>query len=244
MTMTKIFIHGVPDTPAMWQPLLEALDIGGADYLAPALPGFSSSVPAGFTSTKDEYLGWLVELIEEEHARSGPVDLVGHDWGAGLCQRAAIERPDLIRSWTLINAVIVSGYKWHIAARIVQTPVLGELALAAVSKWATRQMLHKAGMQIDLATHEAAQMNKDMKRAILRLYRSAKNTEDWVDGLENLPAKGLVIWGDQDPYVGIKHARRFCDEYDFPLHIEEGAGHWAVCERPVSIAARLREHWD
>ena len=36
----KIFVHGVPDTPAMWQPLVQALGADASDILLPALPGF------------------------------------------------------------------------------------------------------------------------------------------------------------------------------------------------------------
>ena len=39
MTTVKLFLHGVPDSPAVWRPLLDALDLGDAPVAAPALPG-------------------------------------------------------------------------------------------------------------------------------------------------------------------------------------------------------------
>ena len=85
-----LFVHGVPDTPALWNPLIAALGLKPGDYLAPALPGFGTEKPAGFRSTKDEYAAWLVAQME---AAGGPVHIVGHDWGALLTLRAASLRP-------------------------------------------------------------------------------------------------------------------------------------------------------
>ena len=52
--MKRILVHGVPDTPRMWQPLIKAL---GASYAGtidtPALPGFTAPAPNGFDSTKE-----------------------------------------------------------------------------------------------------------------------------------------------------------------------------------------------
>ncbi|MCA8903882.1 MAG: alpha/beta hydrolase, partial [Hyphomonas sp.] len=72
-----VFIHGVPDTPALWAPLTGALGLQPADYSAPALPGFGTPLPAGFSCTKDAYAEHLVGHIE---ALGTKVHLVGHDW--------------------------------------------------------------------------------------------------------------------------------------------------------------------
>ena len=50
------------------------------------MPGFGCPRPAEFGATKDEYVEWLVAELE---GMDGPVDLVGHDWGAGLTYRVA-----------------------------------------------------------------------------------------------------------------------------------------------------------
>ena len=91
----NLFIHGVPDTPHLWEPLVAALGLQEQDYLAPALPGFGCPRPDGFSATKDAYADWLVGQME---AAGGNVDIVGHDWGALLTLRAASLRPDLVRS--------------------------------------------------------------------------------------------------------------------------------------------------
>ena len=82
--MPAVLIHGVPDTPRLWDKLRAHLS--RRDVLAPALPGFGCPAPDGFAATKEAYVDWLVAELE----RVGePVDLVGHDWGALLVQRAS-----------------------------------------------------------------------------------------------------------------------------------------------------------
>jgi len=46
-----------------------------------------------------------------------------------------------------------------------------------------------------------------MKDCILKLYRSAVNagTEWWSD-LKNIPERGMLIWGADDPYMAVSYA--------------------------------------
>ena len=95
-TTRAVFVHGNPETAAIWGPLLETLQHPDAVTLSP--PGFGAPVPAGFDATPGGYAAWLIAQLE---SMGRPVDLVGHDWGAGHVMRVALDRPDLIRSWAM-----------------------------------------------------------------------------------------------------------------------------------------------
>ena len=82
--MTIVFVHGVPETSAIWDPLLD--DFGRDDVVTLSPPGFGAPVPDGFDATSDAYRDWLVGELER---LDGPVDLIGHDWGGGHALRAA-----------------------------------------------------------------------------------------------------------------------------------------------------------
>lgn len=238
-----LFIHGVPDTGYMWMPLIKSLGLGDDDYLAPTMPGFDGTMPAGFTATKDAYLEWVIRLLENTAKSHGPVDLVGHDWGAPLSAMAAQMRPDTIRTWTIVNAAPEPSYEWHSLARTWQKPILGELFMALGSTKKFHQQLIGAGMPKEIADHEAPLINSTMKRAILKLYRSAKNPADWTVDFSNIAGKGLVLWGAGDQFVPLKVANRFCERWDIRLAVEEGVGHWGICERPDAFASHLKSHW-
>ncbi len=247
MTTVKLFLHGVPDSPAIWRPLLAALDLGDAVVSVPALPGFAAPLPAGFVATKDAYADWAVAEAEALAKQHGPIDIVGHDWGALIAQRVAMLRPDLIRTWVASNAVIDPDYRGHRLARIWNTPVLGEIFMALSKPAKLAEGLAAQGMPADIAAEEAAQwQSKAKRRAILKLYRSAKGLNfghDWAQGIAKLPANGALIWGAGDPYVELLVAERFSANTGIPLTVIEGAGHWAIAERPVEVAAALRDIW-
>lgn len=243
--MRVLLVHGVPDTPAMWSPLIEALDLPEGEVLRPALPGFGTATPAGFRPTKEHYADWLISEAETA-AADGPLHIFGHDWGALLTLRAASLRPDLFASWSVSNALIDSQYRGHTMAKLWATPLVGELVMAGMRAPALARALTEQGLPEPLARHEAAQMDAVMKRSILGLYRSARGLRfrgEWEDDLANLPSRGLVIWGEDDPYVPLATAERFAQRWNYPLHVEHGAGHWAVVERAPAIAEQLRAFW-
>ncbi|MGV1682250.1 alpha/beta fold hydrolase [Sphingopyxis sp. NJF-3] len=248
MTTAKLFLHGVPDSPAIWRPLLAALDLDDVPVAVPALPGFTAPLPAGFPATKEAYADWAVGEAEALVAAHGPIDIVGHDWGALIAQRVAMLRPDLIRSWAVSNAVIDPDYRGHRIARIWNTPILGEIFMALSRPAALARGLAGQGMPADIAAEEAAQWaNRDKRRAILRLYRSAKGLSfehDWARDIGRLPAKGALIWGANDPYVELAVAERFAARTGTPLTVIDGAGHWAIAERPAEVAAALTRFWN
>lgn len=240
----KLFLHGVPDTPSMWEPLIGELRLDDGAYRAPAMPGFVDPLPAGFSATKEAYVDWYIDEIERAHADAGPVDLVGHDWGAIITVRVASLRPDLVNTWCVANALPHPDYKWHSIARRWQTPLLGELIMAMTRKEAMCKALHAAGIPADLASKEASHLSPHMKRAILKLYRSAKTTgADWWEATSNLPDRGLVFWGVDDPYVPVEIADKFCADTGTRLEKQTDTGHWSVIERADVLADLLREHW-
>jgi len=240
----KLFIHGVPDTPHLWEPLIAALGLDDGEYRAPALPGFGCDRPAGFSATKDAYTDWLIGEMENI---GGDIDIVGHDWGALLTLRAVSLRPDLVRSWCVTNAVIDPEYRGHTMARRWATPILGELVMLGMrNKERLLPALITGGMPKSLAKKEVPLIDKTMRQSILDLYRSADGlrfSDDWVNGLENLPQRGQLFWGETDPYVDLSVAKRFSERWNVPLHVEDGAGHWACAERATEFAALLRSHW-
>ncbi|MEO0721130.1 MAG: alpha/beta fold hydrolase [Pseudomonadota bacterium] len=242
-----VFIHGVPDTPYMWTPLIEALGLEDHEIETPALPGFTGPVPNGFPSTKEAYADWLIRRCETIRERTGkPMHLVGHDWGAILALRIASLRPDLFETWCVSNALIDSQYAGHRMAKIWATPIAGELLMAVTRRDALAKSLAQQGLPEDMARHEAANWSPHMRRAILRLYRSARGlrfSKHWEDDLETLPDRGLVFWGETDPYVGLDVAERFRKRWGYPLEIAPGAGHWAIVERADHLASLLKSHW-
>ncbi len=236
--MTVIFVHGVPDTARLWDPLIATL--GQGDYRALSLPGFGAASPAGFDSHMDSYAAWVITQIE---SAPGPVHLVGHDWGGLLSLRVAHLCPDLIASWAVLNASLYPDLKWHRLARLWQTRWKGELAMMLMRGARGRKLLRRAGMPEDLLQLEMPHINTQMKGAILRLYRSAVDIGPaWGGDLSGLSQRGMIIAADSDPFVPLRVCKTLAQNVAVPVHVNPG-GHWAVFDQPGPFAARLRDHW-
>ncbi len=167
-----VFVHGNPETAAIWEPLLAELQHPDSVTLSP--PGFGAPVPDGFGATADEYAAWLATELERQGA---PIDLVGHDWGGGHVMRIAMERPDLVRSWAMdIAGCFAPDYVWHDRARVWQTMGAGEESVAAMASLSLADrasMFESLGMTPDISRAVAEANNDTMGRCILSLYRSA-----------------------------------------------------------------------
>lgn len=244
----KLFLHGVPDSPAIWRPLMQALEYPAERVFTPALPGFAAPLPAGFIPHKDHYVDWLIGKLDAIYHQFGPVDVVGHDWGALIVQRAAMLRPDLFRSWVVSNAVIDPDYRGHRVAQIWATPIVGELFMMLSRPSQIAKLLEGQGIPADIAAEEAQQWRlPDKRSAILKLYRSAAAlsfAKDWALGIDLLPPQGLLLWGENDPYVSVSVAQRFSARTGTPLQVIPDTGHWAIATRPLDISNVLKDFWN
>jgi pimeloyl-ACP methyl ester carboxylesterase len=237
--MPAVFVHGVPETHHVWDPIRATLS--RKDVVAVDMPGFGAPLPAGFDSTKEAYTAWLTAEIEKI---GEPVDLVGHDWGSLLTLRVASTRPDLIRTWTGGSGAVHPDYVWHDMARMWQTPGVGEQVMQAMTGEALKTALTGAGVNEADATQMASAIDDTMKDCILKLYRSAVNVgAEWYPDLKNIPAGGLLIWGVDDPYMAISYAEKLTEYTGAHLHRLEGVGHWWPLQAPAEAAAALEQHW-
>lgn len=246
--MTVVFVHGVPETDAIWGPLVQRLtshDVTDVVLLSP--PGFGSRIPRRWNATHLDYRDWLVDQLVELTGEAGPVDLLGHDWGAGHVFGVLAARPDLVRSWACdCTGLLHPDYVWHDAARAWQTPEVGEgymTALASMDPKAACDMFIAMGFTEEAA--EASVVHRgEMISCILPLYRSA--TKSALTDLRNslvstAQVSGLALDPTMDPYVGYgKQTAELLGAKHAPI---DGAGHWWMLESPEYAADLLATFW-
>jgi pimeloyl-ACP methyl ester carboxylesterase len=242
--MTAVFVHGVPEVGALWNGVRSHLD---GDTLAVDLPGFGTSRPAGFGATKDEYAQWLADVLR---GLDGPVDLVGHDWGAGLVLRVVTAHDVPLRSWAVdVGAVFHPDYVWHDLAQVWQTPGLGEERTAAALSAgpdARAGFLRAAGAPAADAAVLAAAYDEPMVGCILDLYRSAVPNPfaDWGAELSKpAPAPGLVLQPSADEFDGPARSEEVAARLGARTARLDGLGHWWMLQDPAAGAAALRSFW-
>jgi pimeloyl-ACP methyl ester carboxylesterase len=238
-----VLVHGNPDSHLLWELVQQHLDGSDTDVVAVDLPGFAEPAPDGFPATKEAYVDWLIGQIEPLASSSGPVDLVGHDWGSLLVQRVASVRPDLLRSVAVGGAAVDVEYPWHSIAQIWQTPGEGERYMEEeLTAEVSVPYLIDNGMPPEYAERNSWLVpgNKD---CILALYRSAvKIGEEWQPGVEQIDLPSMVIWGRDDPYVELSWGERLAARMHADLAVLE-CGHWWPFERPRETAEALQRLW-
>ena len=243
--MPAVFVHGVPETPRIWDPLLRSLD--RSDVVTVQLPGFGCPRPDGFGATKEEYADWLIGEVERIGA-DGPVDLVGHDWGGGLAVRLVSVRPDLVRTW-VSDAVGLGDpdFEWHDFAKIWQTPGEGEAFFAQQLEASPEEratVFEMFGVPHDEAVALAGSVDQTMTECILALYRSATEVgKEWGPDFRDVSAPGFAIVPSEDPFLAEQSARKGAATAGAQIIELNGLGHWWMLQDPARGADVLREAW-
>jgi pimeloyl-ACP methyl ester carboxylesterase len=244
--MTTVFVHGVPETEIVWDPLADALD---GTSVSIALPGFGAPLPGGFIPSKDGYAGWLATQLE---TIEDPIDLVGHDFGSVLCLRLVTALEARVRSWTVDLANLFHpAYAWHRTARIWQTLDAGEEAMArfhgdgaeGLARGAAR--LRQLGVPADVARAMSAAHDEVMSRCILGLYRSAQPNVrgDWAITPAGATAPGLVLYAAADPFGEASMSGDVAGELGAAHARLDDLGHMWMLEDPGRVAALLERFW-
>lgn len=228
--MPAVLLHGVPETPAIWDDLRSHLSRD--DVVALQLPGFGCDRPDGFRATKEEYVTWLAAELERVGA-DGPVDLVGHDWGGGFTVRLVSTRPELVRSWVTDAAGIShTDFEWHAFAKIWQTPGDGE-------EFFEQQLAIPAQERGPMS-----ELDRTMADCILALYRSAVDVgNEWGPEFQDIQPPDLVIVAENDPFLDGDVARAAAANARAAVNEFPGVGHWWMTEAPERGAQILEEFW-
>ena len=100
-----LFLHGWGLSPRSYTEALTRLCGTGIRVIAPCLPGFGGSDgPALRQVTLGEFarrIGRLLDVL----ALDKPAFVAGHSFGGGIALQLATDRPELVRSVTLVNSV-------------------------------------------------------------------------------------------------------------------------------------------
>lgn len=236
-----LFLHGNPDSSELWRDVIAAMS---KEYrcLAPDLPGYGRSAPLpNFKVTLENEACWVANLVDAL-AIGEPLNLVVHDFGGHFGLAWAIRQPERVRRIAIMNTNFFSDYRWHPLARILRTPLIGDLGLAFFNEAQYARQLQRDAPKVPAShIHRTMELySPAAKKMTLRLYRStdAESFAGWEDELLALTQRvpTCVIWGDRDPYVAPNWAERFGAQV---VHHLPEVSHWLPVEAPQTVAQKL-----
>ncbi|MTD54725.1 alpha/beta fold hydrolase [Amycolatopsis pithecellobii] len=242
--MTVVFIHGVPETPVVWDVVRQRLDV---DSEVVHLPGFGIPRPAELDSN-EAYASWLVDRLRE---MPGPLDLVAHDWGAHLTIRAVSAYGINCRSWVAdVGEAWHPDYAWHGGAQMIQSPqgrdfLAGMTAPAgSFAGYLRPRGINDASM--DRIDHAA---DKVMTDTMYLLYRDAVPNfytyNSWgpqMEAARSVP--GLIVCPDEDPYASVDLSRQTAGRLDAEFAVLPGKSHYWMHQDPDGAVRLLRDFWQ
>ncbi|HEY3632667.1 MAG TPA: alpha/beta hydrolase [Jatrophihabitantaceae bacterium] len=246
---TVLLLHGFPQTSRSWRDVADRLAAAGLRAVAIDQRGYSPGArPSEVTAYALPSL--IADVCAVVDALGGPVDLVGHDWGAVVGWQVAARHPDRVRTWTAIstpnqlalNEVLAvddeqrQRFGYILAFR---EPGRAEAALLADDARRLRE-LYGGAVPADRVEADIAVLTQPgALTAALNWYR-AMSPHD-ADGLGLVTVPTTYIWGTDDVAFGRRAAEesgRFVDaDYTFvPL---DGVSHWIPDQAPDAVADEI-----
>lgn len=136
-----VFIHGWPDSPALWRSQMEALSLRGHRCVSIALPGYppdgacrseSANEWLKDTPTFDSAVADVAATMRAHVGEDGEAELICHDWGCVIGYRVQKRFPELVARMVALDvgndvkglttrelAFIVTYQAWLTAAFIL-----------------------------------------------------------------------------------------------------------------------------
>lgn len=257
-----VFVHGFPDTAAVWDRLVEALagdyccvryDVRGAGR---------SEAPASSSAYRLSHLKTdLVAVLDWAAPKSQPVHLIGHDWGSIQSWEAATD-PALasrLASFTSLSGPCLDhiGHAlrdlWHrdcaaLARQARRSWYVALFQIPGLAEFGWRRLMAPRWAQTLARLEGHALPVADTLRADgvhgIRLYRANVASRLMAPRIRRAAVPVHLIVAARDPFVGAGLAEGARPWVDRLTVSTLDAGHWAIASRAETVAGLCRDYFD
>jgi pimeloyl-ACP methyl ester carboxylesterase len=244
-----VFLHGFPEGWFSWRAQMKALADAGFRAIAPDLRGYGESdKPHGIDMYKASRIADDVAALIESLG-AGPVPVVGHDWGAPITYRLAMDHPELVSRLVILNGPHPTHFlkevlrksaaqrrrSWYIA--FFQLPLIPERFL--LRKGSMHKIFRGAVSDEAVREYEEAFARPYAATAALNFYRATRR-KDRPPREPVIDKDVLIIWGMRDIALG-PECLEGLGKY-LPRHRIErlpDVGHFIQQEAPGDVSAIL-----
>jgi pimeloyl-ACP methyl ester carboxylesterase len=259
-----LFLHGFPE---FWYGWRKQLTEFGRDHLAlaPDQRGYNlSDRPVGVAAYRIDRLVADVAAIVRRFA-SGPMVLVGHDWGGAVAWSFAIQHPELVERLIILNAPHPVLMQRHLAGdpeQAAASQYMRRFRKADAEAWLAADDFARLrdfafgdlGLsEVELQHYREAWAQPGALTAMLNWYRATPlrpPAPDGSDGPPVLQAKDflvdvptLVVWGERDAFLRpalLEGLEAFVS--DLTVVRLPQAGHWLAHEAAKKVNDAIRDY--
>lgn len=258
-----LLLHGFPQTRALWARIAPVLVAGGYRVVAADLRGYGDSGQPGWAADGGSHsframgrdMAALMAALGADRFH-----LVGHDRGARVAHRMALDHPSRVASLTLMDILptltLLENFDlalgrayWHWTFLAQPEPVPERMIAADPDAFFQTCLLGWGRARIEdfdaaqLAAYRAAWRRPEVIAGMCRDYRAALTADladDRADAGTGVAAPALVLWG-RDGAMGRMYDVAAAWAAPCPM-LEAAAlpgGHFFPDERPADVAGRL-----
>jgi epoxide hydrolase 4 len=253
-----VLLHGFPEFWYGWRLQIQPIATAGFRVVAPDTRGYNlSSKPDGVAAYDIARLAADIrDLVHERGAESAL--LVGHDWGGSIAWATAMNHPEVVDRLAILNAAhprrLSEGLhhpsqlrkSWYFF--FFDLPDLPETVVRSDDWHFFRHFLRDADpaySQPEIDRYVEAWSRPGAATGMINYYRSSVRTppKQAEEALRPIDAPTLVIWGQQDRYLGQDLAEP--DHHDVPNldRVERlpDASHWVHHDEAERVNELLTE---
>ncbi len=238
-----VFLHGLGGSQSTWANALGEL---AKEHRVAAidLPGHGRSDKAD-PATTDYSVPGLAEPIAEAIETLGlaPAVLIGHSLGGAVALHLAIERPKLVAALILVDSAgLGEDISPELLDRVEAVPSPEEARRLLELFFAEKRLVLDRGVE-EMYRSRTVPGAESAQRAIAAASFSRQGQLIGLrDRLEEVAVPTLIVWGDQDGVIPVKHAAAAAERIPGAwLEVIEGIGHVPQVEAAPQFSAVVLE---
>jgi len=247
-----VLVHGVPSNSFLYRKMIPALAQQGLRAIAFDFPGLGlADRPADFDyswSGLSRWMGQAIDALGIERCH-----LVVYDIGGPIGCEWAVRNPDRMISLTALNTMLgVAGFRRPWTMRPFAIRGIGEAWLSTLRPFAMSQLLYLQAIGNRAATprrevyaYYYLLKRVDGGRAFLRIMRGFELTDEkqrflW-EGLGERSYPARIVWGDQDPVLGLDQLRLVQEALEVRDPILLPAKHFLQEDHAIEVAGAIAD---
>jgi haloalkane dehalogenase len=249
-----IFFHGEPTWSFLWRKVIPPVRDAGFRCVAPDYAGFGRSdkpTDMGWYSY-DRHTVLAAALLEDLDLRDATA--VVHDWGGAIGMRVAVENPERIKRFVIMDTGLFTGRQKMTDAWKAFRDFVSRTEDLPVGMLVRRACFTDPGDAV-AAAYEAPFPDPTFKagaRAFPLMLPIAPDDPGAAEGRQVLEGirKGmegggrptLALWGEEDPIIPPKVGERFCEAIGCdPPRLIEAASHFLQEDKGEEIGALIAD---
>ena len=241
-----IFMHGLPTSKALWQPMLPHLS-KNLRIITFDLNDYGESEKIGRPITHKQRADVLDEL--RDHLGLDQFNLIAHDLGSSVAIDYMGKYAQHVKRLVIMSPPVYPDFKEPAIVKLVRVQGLGEVLVRWIRPLLfnigiKQGLVHKNNFTPELLNAFATPFaDGEGQAALLRILRWGRPHivfKDYPDIIESISVPTLLLQGRQDPYIPINQITRMHDAItNATLHIIGNGSHFLPIDTPKQVAEQI-----